>query len=357
MKKLLTFGLFLMIVCGAWAQNIRFVDATELTLIGKGLPTPHPYHRIDTMLYKGFTKSENQQVRCSAGLALVFKTNSTRINVWPTYLYESKGDNQPGIARAGFDLYIRSNNEWVYAASLAPRTRGEAFALIENMDTTDKECLLYLPNYSELNTLQIGIDDNATITATANPFLHKIMVFGSSFTHGISTSRAGMSYPLQIQRKTGWNICSIACSGNCKMQPYFANYLADVKDAEAFVFDAFSNPDAEMIEERTIPFIARLHAVHPGKPLIFVQTIYREKRNFDKRADAIEIAKIEAARKVMAQAVKQFSDVYFIEIPTMTGNDHVTSADGIHPSDLGYWRWAHSLQPELQKILRKYGIQ
>ncbi len=360
MKRLLIFCLLALCVSGIAAQETpqpRFVDATTLNIIGKGLPTEQPYHRIDTTRYKGFSKSENQQVRCSAGLAVVFTTNSSRIDVWPTYRYEHRSDNCPGIADAGFDLYIRRDGQWLYAASLAPKKRGESLKLIENMDSTTKECLLYLPQYSELGSLQVGIDPDATIRPMENPFRHKVMIFGSSFTHGISTSRAGMAYPMQIERNTGIYFCSIACSGNSKLQPYFANYLSDVKDADAFVFDGFSNPQAPMIEERLIPFIARLRAAVPGKPLIFVQTIYRERRNFDQRTDAIESAKMETARRIMAQAVKQFSDVYFIDSPALTGSDHVTSADGTHPSDLGYWRWAQNLQPELLKIFRKYGIQ
>ena len=76
MKRFFLLTVALLTVWAAAAQ-MRFVDATELNLIGKALPTPHPYHRIDTVAYKGFTKGENQQVRCSAGLALVFKTNSS----------------------------------------------------------------------------------------------------------------------------------------------------------------------------------------------------------------------------------------------------------------------------------------
>ena len=82
MKRFFLLTVALLTVWAAAAQ-MRFVDATELNLIGKALPTPHPYHRIDTVAYKGFTKGENQQVRCSAGLALVFKTNSTRIDLEP----------------------------------------------------------------------------------------------------------------------------------------------------------------------------------------------------------------------------------------------------------------------------------
>ena len=52
MKRLLLLSVALLTVWAAAAQ-VRFVDATELNLIGKALPTPHPYHRIDTVAYKG----------------------------------------------------------------------------------------------------------------------------------------------------------------------------------------------------------------------------------------------------------------------------------------------------------------
>ena len=356
MKRLLLFFAAVSAALSVSAQ-VRFVDATELNLIGHALPTAHPYHRIDTAVYKGFTKGENQQVRCSAGLALTFQTNSTRIDVWPTSNYESRADNAPGISYAGFDLYIRRNGEWVYASSLAPKKRGAAFTLIKDMDSSEKECLLYLPVYSELATLKIGVEEKAQIEAMENPFRHKIVIFGSSFTHGVSTARAGMSYPMQIERKTGLYFCSIACSGNCKMQPYFANYLRDVQDADAMVFDAFSNPDAKMIRERVIPFIASIREKLPTTPLIFVQTIYRESSNFNLQKRKFEEEKRAAAREMMKQAMKQFDNVYFIDKKDLTGDDHVTSADGTHPSDLGYWRWAENLRPELLKIFKKHGIR
>lgn len=356
MKRVFLLLAFLWTVSAS--AQVRFVDATELTLIGKAMPTSQPYHRIDTAVYKGFTPTENQQVRCSAGLALVFRTNTTRIDLLPTYLYDAyDGLSTPKVASEGFDLYIRQDGKWLYAASQAPAKRGEPYTLISNMDRGEKECLLYLPNYSELGALQVGVDETAAIEPMENPFRHKIVIYGSSFTHGVSTSRAGMSYPMQIERETGLLFCSIACSGNCLMQPYFANYLADVPDADAMVFDTFSNPSAKMIRERLIPFIARIRAAHPDTPLIFVQTIYRERGNFDLKLRASEEAKRESARAMMAQAVAQFEDVYFIDHPALTGEDHVTSADGTHPSDLGYWRWAQNLQPELMKILRRYGIR
>ena len=130
------------ILWGQSIKDIRYVDASQLTLVGKALPTPHLYHRIDTVAFKGFSKSENQQARCSAGLAVVFRTNSPQIDLLPSYKWEYRKDNVTGIAAAGFDLYIRQNNEWIYANSLAPAKRNEAFTLMYGMEPKEKECLV-----------------------------------------------------------------------------------------------------------------------------------------------------------------------------------------------------------------------
>jgi len=356
MKKIFGLVVALFIASSVLAQ-MRFVDATELTLIGKVLPTSHPYHRIDTAVYKGFTKAENMLVRFPAGLAVVFKTNAKRIDLIVEKLKAPRLNSTPRMSAEGFDLYIRKDGEWRYALNRMPQKSGKAFPITNNMDGTEKECLLYLPIYTEIGSLKIGVPEGATLEPMKNPFRHKIVIFGSSFTHGISTSRSGMSYPMQIARNTGLNFCSIACSGRCRLQPYFADYLADVKDADAMVFDAFSNPQANVIRERLIPFIARIRESLPNTPLIFVQTIHREYRNFNVKMEQREAAKQEAAREMMAQAMKMFKNVYFIDKAGLTGDDFVSSADGTHPSDLGYWRWAQNLQPELLKIFKKHGIR
>ena len=164
-----------------------------------------------------------------------------------------------------------------------------------------------------------------------------------------------MSYPMQLMRMTELQILSLGCSGNCKMQPYFADVLCDA-EVDAFIFDCFSNPNAEMIEERLFPFIEKIQAAHPGKPLIFQQTIYREGRNFNQSTDRKEMEKQEMAARLMAEAVKKYKDVYFIQT-NATDKLHSTSVDGTHPSDYGYTIWAESICKPVMKILKKYGIK
>lgn len=363
MKRFITILALVLITASLNAQTPKdvvytFTEASDLNLIGKiHDDTPNPYHRVDTVKYKGFTVGENRQVRCATGLAVLFKTNSTTISVKTQYGWQYNSVSTMPIAYRGYDLYIKDGDRWLWAASGAtkPENGNDNLVLIKNMDNSEKECMLYLPNYSEVYSVKIGTQEGSKIEALESPFRHRIGIFGSSYTHGVSTSRPGMSYPMQLMRWTGLQFLSLGCSGNCKMQPYFAEVLCDA-DVDALVFDSFSNPDAKMIKERLFPFIEKIQSAHPDIPLIFQQTIYRERRNFDLNTEKIENAKQEMAETLMKEACRKYKNVYFIQT-NATDELHETSVDGTHPGDYGYTLWAKSIEKPLLKILRKYGIK
>jgi lysophospholipase L1-like esterase len=348
---LLVFALFFSVkLYGQDSNEMQFIDASRLTIIGKALPTSMVYHRIDTVVYKGLSPSENQQARCSSGLAVLFQTNSSRIELLTTYQWELKKDNRTGIAAAGFSLYIKRDNQWIYANSWAPPVRDKAFTIIDHLDSTDKECMLYLPIFSELSDLKIGIQKGASLEALPNPFKQKVVFFGSSFTQGVGASRPGMSYPMQIGRNMNIETCNLGFGGNSKLQDYFARVIA-ATEADAFVFDAFSNPTDKIIRERLATFIEIVREKHDKTPLIFVQTIHREGGNFNHTVRITEERKRKTAKELMQEMVGKYPNVYFIESPMPENISHDISTDGVHPSDLGYYYWAKNLEEKLSGII------
>ena len=335
-----------------------FIEASQLNLIGKiHKETPNPYHRVDTARYEGWNKIENIQVRCPAGLAVLFQTDSPSISVKTEYGWKSEFVNMTAISYKGYDLYIRKDGEWIYAASgvASPRKESENLVLITDMGSEVKECMLYLPIYCELRSVKIGVEQGSMIESLDSHFRHRIGIYGSSFTQGICVSRPGMSYPMQLMRMTGLQFLSLGCGGNGKMQPHFAEILCDA-EVDALVFDTFSNPTAELIEERLFPFIEKIRSAHPDIPLIFQQTIYRERRNFNKRYMEREKIKQETATRLMKEACRKYDNVHFIQT-NATDAMHSTSVDGSHPNDYGYTLWAESIKKPLMKILKKYGIK
>ena len=343
------------------AKDVKYVftEAADLTMYGKiFFSIPNPYHRVDTVVYKGFTKGENLQVRESSGLACCFKTNSSTISVKTQYGTPTYPSNTNGFSGRGYDLYIKdAEGEWLWAAS---GVQGDSkldrnLVLIKDMEPVEHECILYFPLYSEVNSVKIGVEEGASLEGIM-PFRHRVVIFGSSYTHGSSTSRAGMTYPAQFSRNTGIQLLSLGCSGNCKLQDYFCEALCHAEDVDAFIFDSFSNPSIEQINERLFPFIEKLQAAHPGKPLIFQRTIRRENGNFSGGKKYAETRRIEVADSLMAIACKKYKDVYYIH-PNATAKDHNATVDGVHPSNYGYTLWAGSIEKPVCRILKKYGIK
>lgn len=345
---------------GLYAQDYHYIEASELTLTGKVFPdTPNPYHRIDTTRFHGFNKEELKLVLESSGIAVAFRTDSPSIRVLPVYVRPYFGGGTTGFAGRGFDLYIKKNGKWLWAAAGLQNddSLDKPVNLIKDMDGSVKECLLYLPLRSEMASVKIGVEAGCLLEALPQPFRHRVAVFGSSFTHGASTSKAGMAYPSILSRETGIQFLNLGVSGRCRLQDYFASALAEAPDIDAFLFDTFSNPSPEEIRERLFPFIEALQAAHPGKPLIFQQTIYRERRNFNLKADEYEAGRIKVVADLMKEARRKYKDVYFVTSTNATSPDHYTSVDGTHPGDYGYTLWARSIRKPVQRILRRYGIR
>lgn len=346
----------------AQVKEYSFVDAKDLTLTGRLFEdVEKTYHRVDTGRFDGLTARETQLVMQSSGIAVAFKSDSPSISFIPEYGRIEKRPNTTDMSVKGFDLYVRdvdgrygSKGQWVYVKSHSGRHL-KSGVIKDNMDTTMKEFLLYLPTYSEVLSLKIGVENGYVLEKLPNPFRHRVGVFGSSFTQGASTTRSGMTWPAQFSRMTGIQLLSLGCNGNCKLQMHFADIMA-AADVDALIFDAFSNPSPEIIEENLFPFIERIRKLHPDIPLVFQQTIYRETRNFDPVTDEAEEEKIKMAEQMMKRAMRKFDHVYFV-FPKATTLRHDTSVDGIHPTDYGYYLWAESVAKPIMRILRKYGIE
>ena len=341
------------------SDDVFYVEASKLTLTGKLFyDTPNPYHRVDTVKYKGFTDEENQQVRMSSGIACLFRTDSEFIQIKADYEYFGDRNNTGGISTKGYDLYIRENGKWVWAAAgISDKiNRGKSYSLITDMDGSEHECLLYLPLYSELNSVRIGVQRGSVIEPMETPFRHRVAVFGSSLTHGAGTSRAGMTWPAIFTRNTGIQMLSLGCSGNCKMQSYFCTVLCEAHDIDAFLFDSFSNPNERLIKERLFPFIEELQKAHPGKPLIFQIPVRRPNMNFNTRSNRIHTSKNDYAASLMKVACKKYKDVYVL-YPSVDHQYYQATVDGKHFDNYGYVTWEQSIREDLLEILAKYNIK
>ena len=335
----------------------REVNVLDLGLQGKLVETDNPFDRFNPDEYPEVyddSKTLVNQIRSSSGYFVAFRTDSKTVQVKVEYVNSSHNE--------GCDIYIKKDGRWLYAGSKPKVKHGEVANLVRSMDGSMHECIVYFPRQVPIRSMHLIIDKKASIEGMECPFRHRIAALGSSFTQGAGVTRPGVTWSAQLSRMTGLMFINMGFSGNCKLQPFFAQVLGR-SDAEAYVIDGFSNPSAQQIRDRLFVFIDTLRAAEKEvgkdpKPIIFLKTIWREGNNFNVSKYEREMAKMEAADQMMALACAQYDDVHWVTTTDATDyNYHETCTDGTHPNDYGYTLWAESIRKPVTKILAKYGIK
>lgn len=344
------------IVSAQTKSQMTFIDARELTLIGKIHQGGPFFHRLDTAAYQGVPRTVKFLATRSAGLAVIFKTNSVKISAkWCTGP-NATADNMTAIAYEGLDLYIKRDGRWQYAGVARPQSHDCSEAVIvENMAPGEKTCLLFLPTYDETVSLQLGVDAGANIIPADNPFKKRIVIYGSSIVQGASASRPGLAYPARLSRETGYNFINLGFSGNAKMEAAVANMIATLT-ADAFILDCVPNPSPEEVLSRTADFVRIIRNFHPNTPIIAMQSVAQEKGNFDTKVAERVNLKNEYFKSEIEKLQQHDKNLYLISAQGLLGDDQEGTTDGIHPNDLGFDRMLKKIRPVILKILRRYKI-
>lgn len=333
-------------------SGIRYVDARQLGVVNKVGETSDNFSRVDTRQYDNLPEKVKQYFDFSTGVAITFRTNSNIICARWTTCKCDNGANTTRILREGLDLYILKEGEWIFAGIGTPsKGRHHESVIVKEMADTVKYCLLYLPVMDVVDTLEIGITDNALIEVPDKPLFNGcIGVIGSSITHGVAASRPGMTFPARIQRALGMEVINLGMAGLCRMEEFY-NDVADDIMPDMFIIDPFSNPSSEEIKERLDRFLKRLRKSHPNVPLLIIQTLNRESCIFDTHRRSYEMHKQKAAEEGMRRIIADDGKIFFMNPGMWIGDDHEATVDGTHPTDLGFTRILERLIPEIIKIL------
>ena len=362
MKRILTTIVLAVLLCGsAMAKSeLKWVDGTDLNICGHTIRNAkNPYSRLETKPY-GFTnKAIIRYSQYSTGLYVMFKTNSSQISAeWSVRSVKIR-DNMTPLVQLGVDLYVKQDGKWQFChvgrVSTNPQVTTYKKPLIKHMDKSEKEFMLYLPLWSEVTDLKIGIDEDATIEAIPSPYKHRVVSYGTSTLHAASPSRPGMAPLARLSRQLGVDFVNFSYSGQGKMEPESADVLADCQ-TDAIICYCFGNTTAEQVEERVDGFVERLVKAHPDKAIIFMPPYLNGEYSLNLTKRKSVLHKREVIVSKMTALAKKYKNVYFINIKDACGTDLEASIDNSHPNDLGFDRILQSYGPKIAKILKKHGI-
>lgn len=357
MKKLTTLFLGTLLFMNnlfAQDQGKRFY---KLPIYGKYFETSQQFHRVDTLKYNTMPASVKKLYTNSAGLFVTFKSNSSELYAKWCVTDKKVGLNLTAIANKGLDVYIKNRaGRWQYAGSKGTVKTCEDGLILEHLDSTEKEFLVYLPLYDETTSLEIGVEEGASFVELPNPFKRNIVVYGSSIVHGASASRPGMAYPALLSRRTGFNFLNFGVSGNARMEKEVVHMLGDIHP-DVFILDCVPNSSPEQVSERTVYLVSYLREKHPNTPIIMIPSVIRElsyfHQNWNNRNHLQNANWKTEYNKLIAKGVKA---LYYLDTSSLLGEDHEATTDGTHPSDLGFMRMVEQIEPFVLDVMKKHNI-
>jgi lysophospholipase L1-like esterase len=217
------------------------------------------------------------------------------------------------------------------------------------------EYMLYLPLYDGLEKLEIGVKPTAAIDPPMidSPRKEKPVVFyGTSITQGGCASRAGMSYPNQLSRMLDRQIINLGFSGNGQLDLEIAEFMADI-DASCFVMDCLPNVTTAQMKEKYLRFLEIIRQKKPDIPILLVESILFPHMYFDLTVYALLKEKNAALQEVYAeQKRKHDKHIYYMKSDQLIGNDSEGTVDGVHLTDLGFFRMLQNLYPVINKLIK-----
>lgn len=282
---------------------------------------------------------------CQAGVRIRFKTDSPYIAVKSASESNSNG-------YISYDVYQRIGYTYEHIKNLAGLGNVANFESFVNVGGGGvREYEIQMPILTCINDVYIGLKSGSVIEQASDYYYTDPIVFyGSSITHGASSSRPGNAYTAIISRRLCAEYINLGFSGNAKGEKAMAEHIASLK-MTAFVLDYDHNaPDPEHLEATHESFYRTVREKNPDLPIIMVtrpNTLYNLLTDAKRR-------QIVFKTYLNARAAGD-NNVYFVDGSTFLLSDTADTqiVDQCHPGDAGFLRMAEVIGGVLKTAIRR----
>jgi hypothetical protein len=229
---------------------------------------------------------------------------------------------------------------------------GEAYeSVVRFPDTKKRSLMLHFPLYANIESLEIGLAKEATLSRAEDYRIEKPIVFyGSSITNGACASRPGMAYPAQVGRMLDANHYNLGFGGGARGEEAIIDFIAD-QNMSVFVYDYDHNaPNPEHLRDTHEKMFLKIRAAQPDLPILMLSRPRPKNRNTGDVAARQAVVR-ETYENALARGDK---NVWFIPGTELIRDEIADdwSVDGIHPTDLGFFSMADAIAPTLEKMIK-----
>lgn len=253
------------------------------------------------------------------------------------------------IGQAGFDLYAKFGEKFIYLAS----TKTKEIKYRYNLYKSDKKELrtyrIYLPMYIKILSLSLGLGKDGIIRGTSENKGAYIVCYGTSITQGGCATRPGMNYTSILERHIDYRVLNLGFSGNAHLDSVIAKEIVKI-NPEIVIIEAIANClGKDFFEENLKEFIKIV-----SRKASVIVTSY-----FPSSSALMDINKdklIKESTKIIKKVIKEINNenVYFLDgFKILKELDYEETVDGIHLTDLGFYFLAMKLRDKIKKIKRE----
>ncbi len=340
---------------GAEPDGYIWTDIKQLGIRGKGwVEDPLLYNRLPARAETMVRDDVWDLSHHTAGFCVQFKTNATSIKGhWKLTKENLAFPHMAATGVSGLDLYVKMDDgSWRWLGMGKPDSIESTFMLVEGISESPREYLLYLPLYNGIEFVKIGVPLAFKVEPVPSDLGKPIVFYGTSITQGGCASRPGMCATAILGRRLNREIINLGFSGNGRMEPEVAELLAEL-DPLIYFIDCLPNLMPDDVAERVEPFVNILRAAHPETPIVLAEGITYNNA-FLVESNAVENAgSWKALRNAYENLLNQGTKHLYYQIAEgQLGFDGEGTVDGVHPTDLGFYRQAGVYQLTLENIIK-----
>jgi len=300
------------------------------------------------------------QSRQGAGLSLRFVSNAPEIIVQYKPSAHIPTKNTTATAASGVDLYaIDSDGLWHWTSSTSVITDSVQhvfFQLLpnDNFHKLGREYQLFLPLFSSVEDLQIGVPQGSLLNPLPIRSEKPIVVLGSSIVQGQGATRPGLAWINILSRNLDRNVLNLGFGVNGFLEKGLIEQINDT-DARIYIIDglldlANESLDSSQLSRSIIETIKIIRTKHPQTPILCSEHagytdgyLHPNRQTYADRSN-----------RVLAAALNQLKGENINGIYLLTQKEINIQmdemSDGAHPNDIGMMKYAAAYEKKLRDI-------
>ena len=315
-----------------------------------------------------FPKGVKVLAQHTAGGQVRFRTNSKRVAVRAETTGFGAMNHMAQTGSGGFDLYAGKGTDQIFLKTTTyplNETKFTSILFTEGDGETMYDFTLNFPLYNGVKSLEIGVDAGAEFE-TPLPFVddRPIVIYGTSVTQGGCASRPGSLFTNILSRRLNRPFINLGFSGNGCGEPEMAHLINLIDNPAIIIIDYEGNAD-EAMDKTLTPFMEILRNHDPDVPILIMTRIRsafeawgHSNTMADPRAERMQIRYQHQKNEYDKWVARGDKNIYFLDGGTLLGDDYADcTVDGIHPTDMGFFRMADNMEPVLRDILAKYPVE